>query len=80
VKNKVKCARLTPVILVTQAVDIRGITVRSQSRQIVQIVHDTLCPKNPSQKRAGEVFQRVGPEFKPQYCQKKKKKEVQKVK
>jgi hypothetical protein len=30
--------------------------------------------KNPSQKRAGEVAQEVGPEFKPQYHQKKKKK------
>jgi hypothetical protein len=30
--------------------------------------------KNPSQKRAGGVAQGVGPEFKPQYCKKKKKK------
>jgi hypothetical protein len=29
--------------------------------------------KNPSQKRAGEVAQGVGPEFKPQYCRKEKK-------
>jgi hypothetical protein len=29
--------------------------------------------KNPSQKRAGGVAQVVGPEFKPQYCKKKKK-------
>jgi hypothetical protein len=29
--------------------------------------------KNPSQKRAGGVAQGVGPEFKPQYCKKKKK-------
>jgi hypothetical protein len=29
--------------------------------------------KNPSQKRAGGVAQGEGPEFKPQYCQKKKK-------
>jgi hypothetical protein len=28
--------------------------------------------KNPSQKRAGGVAQGVGPEFKPQYCKKKK--------
>jgi hypothetical protein len=28
--------------------------------------------KNPSQKRAGRVAQGVGPEFKPQYCKKKK--------
>jgi hypothetical protein len=31
--------------------------------------------KNPSQKRAGGVAQGVGPEFKPQYCQKEKKRE-----
>jgi hypothetical protein len=29
--------------------------------------------KNPSQKRAVEVAQGVGPEFKPQYCKKIKK-------
>jgi hypothetical protein len=28
--------------------------------------------KKPSQKRAGGLAQGVGPEFKPQYCQKKK--------
>jgi hypothetical protein len=32
--------------------------------------------KNPSQKRAGGVAQGVGPEFKPQYCKKKKKKKL----
>jgi hypothetical protein len=31
-----------------------------------------LSQKDPSQKRAGRVAQGVGPEFKPQYCQKKK--------
>jgi hypothetical protein len=30
--------------------------------------------KNPSQKRIGGVAENVGPEFKPYYCQKKKKK------
>jgi hypothetical protein len=30
--------------------------------------------KNPSQKRAGGVAQGVGPEFKLQYCKKRKKK------
>jgi hypothetical protein len=29
--------------------------------------------KNPSQKRADEMAKDVGPEFKPQYCEKKKK-------
>jgi hypothetical protein len=32
------------------------------------------CEKNPSQKKASGVVQGVGPEFKPQYCQKKKNK------
>jgi hypothetical protein len=44
--------------------------VQSQPRQIV---HKTLCRKKKSPKRAGGVAQGVGPEFKPQYCQKKKK-------
>jgi hypothetical protein len=43
--------------------------VQSQPRQIVC---ETLSQKNPSQKRAGGVAQGVGPEFKPQYCKKKK--------
>jgi hypothetical protein len=38
-----------------------------------QMVHKTLSGKNPSQKRAGGVAQGVGPKFKPQYHQKKKK-------
>jgi hypothetical protein len=37
------------------------------------MVHKTLSGKNPSQKRAGGVAQGVGPKFKPQYHQKKKK-------
>jgi hypothetical protein len=32
--------------------------------------------KNPSQKRAGGVAQGEAPEFKPQYCKKKKKKKM----
>jgi hypothetical protein len=43
--------------------------VQSQSRKIVC---KTLSQKNPSQKRVGGVAQVVGPEFKPQYCIKKK--------
>jgi hypothetical protein len=43
-------------------------------RQPRQIVRETLSWKNPSQKRAGEVTQDVGPEFKPQYYKKKKRK------
>jgi hypothetical protein len=40
-----------------------------------QIVHKTLSQKNPSQKMAGGVAQGVGPEFRPQYHKRKKKKE-----
>jgi hypothetical protein len=36
--------------------------------------------KNPSPKRAGEVAQSIGPEFKPQYRGKKKKEEERKRK
>jgi hypothetical protein len=36
--------------------------------------------KNPSQKRAGRGAQGVGPEFKPQYCQKIKIKNHKRVK
>jgi hypothetical protein len=61
---------LTPVILATQEEQIRRITVQSQPGQIVC---ETLSQKNPSQKRAGGVAQGEGPEFKPQYCKKKKK-------
>jgi hypothetical protein len=43
--------------------------VQSQPRQIIC---ETLSRKNPSQKRTGGVVQGVGPEFKPQYCKKKK--------
>jgi hypothetical protein len=39
-----------------QEAEVRRISVRSQPRQIV---HETLSPKNPSQKRAGGVAQCV---------------------
>jgi hypothetical protein len=61
-----------PVILATQEAEIKRIAVQSQLRQIV---HETLSRKNPSQKWAGGVAQGEGPEFKPQYCKKKKKRE-----
>jgi hypothetical protein len=54
---------LTSVILATQEVEIRRILVRSQARP-------NHISKNLSQKRAGEVVQGIGPEFKPQYCKK----------
>jgi hypothetical protein len=55
-----RCWRLTPIILSIQEAEIRRITVKSQPGQ------------NPSQKGAGGMAQGVGPEFKPQYCKKKK--------
>jgi hypothetical protein len=61
--------RLTPVILATQEADIRRIKVQGQPRHVVC---KTLSRKNSSQKRAGGVAQGVGPEFKHQYCKKKK--------
>jgi hypothetical protein len=62
---------LMPVILATQEAEIRRIAVQSLPGQIVQ--------KTPSRKalhknRAGGVAQGEGPEFKSQYCKKKKEK------
>jgi hypothetical protein len=62
---------LTPAILATQEAEIRRIKVQSQPGQIVL---ETLSRKNPLQKRAGGVAQGVGPEFKPQYLKRKKRK------
>jgi hypothetical protein len=59
-----------PVILGTEEKEIRKIAVQ---RQPEQIVLEPYLKKNPSQKRDGRVTQGVGPEFKPQYLQKKKK-------
>jgi hypothetical protein len=55
---------LTPVILATQAAEIRRIEVRSQPGPIVS---KTLSRKTLHKKRAGRVAQGEGPEFKPQY-------------
>jgi hypothetical protein len=60
---------LTPVILATQEAEIRKIVTRSQPRPIVC---KTLSQENPSQKRAGGVAQGVGPEFKPHYCRRRR--------
>jgi hypothetical protein len=54
---------------VAQEAEIRRIEIQSQTRQII---YETLSQKTPSQKRGGAVAQNVGPEFKPQYCKKKK--------
>jgi hypothetical protein len=64
---------LTSVILATQEADIRRIQVRSQPG--AKRSQDPML-KNPSQKRVCGVAQDVGPEFKPQYFKKKKKKRV----
>jgi hypothetical protein len=52
----------------SNSTEIRRIKVGSHPRQIV---YKTLSQENPSQKRAG-----IGPEFKPQYQKKKKKKSL----
>jgi hypothetical protein len=59
-----------PVILATQEAEIRRIAVRNQPGQIF---HEILSRKKKSQKRTGGVAQGVCPEFKSQYCKKKKK-------
>jgi hypothetical protein len=56
------------VILATQEAEIRRISVQNQPRQRVL---DTVS-KNLHINRAGGVAQGEGPEFKPQYHQKKK--------
>jgi hypothetical protein len=58
-----------PVIVTTQAAEIRRIEVWSQPKQIV--LQDPIS-KIPITKRAGGVAQAEGPEFKSQYHKKKK--------
>jgi hypothetical protein len=48
-----------------------GIAVQSQ---LWQIICETLFQKKKSQKRAHWVAEGIGPEFKPQYCKKRKQK------
>jgi hypothetical protein len=61
-----------PVILATQEAENRRIQVLSQS--CANSSQDPNLKKNPSQERASGVTQGVNPEFKPQYCKKKKEK------
>jgi hypothetical protein len=56
-----------PAILATQEAEIRRILVQSQ-------FCETLSQKTLYKNKAGVVTQGIGPEFKPQYCKKKKKK------
>jgi hypothetical protein len=65
------CRYCTPVILANQEAGIRRIAVQSQPRQIVC---EPLFRKYLTQKKSGGVTQGEGPEFKPQYHQKKKRK------
>jgi hypothetical protein len=67
---------LMPVILATQEAEIKRILIRSLTGQIV---HETISPKHPSQKRAGGMTQGVDPEFKTPGLPKKKKKKKQKT-
>jgi hypothetical protein len=67
-----ECQWLTPVHTSYSEAEIRRITIQSQPGQIVC---ETLPQKTPSQKWAGGVAQCVGPEFKPQYRKKKRKRE-----
>jgi hypothetical protein len=61
------CQWLTPVITATQEDHgSRPARAKSSMRHYLE--------KNLSQKRTAGVAQGVGPEFKPQYCKKKKKK------
>jgi hypothetical protein len=59
-----------PVILATQEAEIKKIAVQRHPGQTVQ---ETLSRKNPSQKKAWWSGSRCRPEFKSQYCKKKKK-------
>jgi hypothetical protein len=60
-----------PANLATKETEIRRIKVQSQPKQIA---HEgkILSQKTHDKKRAGRVAQGVGPEFKPQYQNKKK--------
>jgi hypothetical protein len=59
------------LILAIQEAEIKRIVAQSQPRQVIC---ETLARKTLHKNRAGRVPQGVGPEFKPQYCKKKKKK------
>jgi hypothetical protein len=65
-----------PVILDTREAEIRRIAVQTQPRQII---NQTLSWKTLHKNRAGRLAQVKGPEFKPQYHKKKKKKKDAKI-
>jgi hypothetical protein len=64
-----RCQWLTPTIVATQ----RSERSQFEASLVKQFVRPYL-KKKKSQKRAGEVTQGIGPDFKPQYQKKKKKK------
>jgi hypothetical protein len=64
-----RCWWLTSVILATQEAEIRKLVVQGQPRQIVL---ETLSQKTHHKKKAGGMAEGVDPEFKPQYCKKKR--------
>jgi hypothetical protein len=70
-EKKGKTRWLTPVILPTQEAEIRRITVQSQPGHIVQ--RDPILKKPFTKKDWWNGLRCRGPEFKPQYCKKKKK-------
>jgi hypothetical protein len=61
-----------PIILAIQEAEIRRIVVQSQPRQTVC---KTLSRKTLHKNRAGGVTHGEGPEFKPQHCTKKEKRD-----
>jgi hypothetical protein len=76
IKNTSRCRWLAPEILATQEAEIRRIVVQSQPGQTV---YKTLSRKTLHKTRTGGVVQSEGPEFKPQYCQKKKEEHKQQM-
>jgi hypothetical protein len=60
-----------PVILATQEAEIRQITVQSQPRQ--NSSQDRILKKKKNHEKGLVEWLKVGPEFKPQHCKKKKK-------
>jgi hypothetical protein len=76
ISQKRKLARqqwLTPIILDTQKAEISKVGIRSQPGQIVQRPY---LENTHYKKRTGGVAQGIGPEFKAQYCKKKKKRKL----
>jgi hypothetical protein len=67
-----RCQWLTPVILAIQEAESRRIVVRRS--QLGETVHRTLSQKKSHhKKKSWWMAQGVGPEFKPQYQNKKRK-------